>query len=220
MFKERSKLKIAMNIAFMVSAAGVATIVHNAPASAETYTAPSSTGNYTVGTDKGDYVGSSTTYGALDLLHLFPLTTQSDANRKITGTAQAQIMKQITSATAGTLDFGKVVPTVTAGTVVVNANGSITNSGGARYIPNSGAHVATLSFSGEPNQGILIDTVPSATLANGANTMTVNFLYPTLPTTIGAAGTATMNYGGTLNVGANQAAGIYTGTYDIYVTYV
>ena len=33
------------------------------------------------------------------------------------------------------------------------------------------------------------------------------------------AGTATVNVGGTLNVGLNQAAGNYTGTYPVTVNY-
>ncbi len=153
-------------------------------------------------------------YTTFNLSH----TLHFNANA-IEGTVGAQVMQQIASTSAGNMEFGKVVPTATIGTVTISPTGDVTNAGGARYIPNSGAHIATLTFSGQPNQNINIETPTSTTIANGENTMTVNFLYPTLPTTIGAAGTATMNYGGTLNVGANQAAGVYTGTYDIYVTY-
>ncbi len=196
---ENKQVKIAMNIAFMVSVGGVAAILHNAPVSAETYTPGA--GAYV----PTDYTG----------------TNAGNPIKAISGgVAKAQIMKQITSATAGTLDFGKVVPTSALGTIVIAADGSITNSGGARYIPNSGAHVAQLTFSGEPNQKIEITTAASATIANGVNTMTIDFLYPAVPSAIGADGNAAMSYGGTLNVGANQAQGIYSGTYDIFVTYV
>ena len=100
----------------------------------------------------------------------------------------------------------------------------MTNTGGARYIPNSGAHVATLSFAGQPDQDITIDVPQNVTIFNttsgASEQMTVTFTYPTLPNRIGASGDASMNYGGTLAVAANQAPGIYTGTYNIQVTYV
>lgn len=195
---QNKKLKVAMQLVLAVSAAGVATVLHNAPASAETYT--TGTGAYA----PTDYTGG----------------TGANQTKNISGEARAQILQQITSASAGVLDFGKVVPTATSGTITIAADGSLTNAGGARYIPNSGAHVATLSFSGQPNQNISVDVPPSATIANGASSMTVNFNYPTLPTSIGASGNVAMNYGGTLNVAQNQPAGIYSGTYDILVTYV
>ena len=112
------------------------------------------------------------------------------------------------------------MPSATAGSINIDSSGNITNSGGARYIPSSGAHVATLSFSGEPNQNIVIDAPTGTTISNGSQSMNVSFNYPTLPTAIGSNGSVAMNYGGILNVAANQAPGIYTGTYDIYVTYV
>ncbi len=180
MFKNNKKLKVAMEIAFAVSAAGVATIIHNAPVSA---------------------------------------AINADSTVAV-GQARAQILQQITSASAGTLDFGKVLPTSTSGTVHINDSGTITDSGGARYITGSGAHVATLSFTGQPNQNIVIDAPASTVITNGTQTMTVTFDYPTLPTQIGTNGNSSMNYGGTLAVGANQAPGLYAGTYDIYVTYV
>jgi hypothetical protein len=195
---QNNKLKVAMQLVLAVSAAGVATVLHNAPASAETYTP--GTGAYA----PADYTG----------------TDASGQTKNISGQAKAQILQQITSASAGILDFGKVVPSAQSGTITINADGTLTNAGGARYIANSGATVATLAFSGQPNQNISVDVPVDATIANGANTMTVNFNYPTLPTSIGASGNVAMNYGGTLNVAANQAAGIYSGTYDIFVTYV
>lgn len=195
---QNKKLKVAMQLVLAVSAAGVATVLHNAPASAETYT--TGEGAYA----PTDYTGSS----------------NGVQTKNISGEARAQILQQINTATAGVLDFGKVVPTAASGTITIAADGSITNAGGARYIPNTGATVATLAFSGQPNQNINIVVPDSAIIANGAHSMTVNFNYPTLPNSIGASGSVAMNYGGTLNVGQNQAPGIYSGTYEVQVTYV
>jgi len=219
---QNKKLKVAMQLVLAVSAAGVATVLHNAPASAtvtdnsegrvvateSNSKAHASQGVYTTGTDA---------YAPTD----YNTNGTNAPSKDISGEARAQILTQITTATAGVLDFGKVVPTATAGTIVINQDGTMTNTGGARYIPNSGAHVATLSFAGQANQNIDIDVPSSVTISNGASNMDVTFTYPTtLPDRIGSTGTASMNYGGTLAVNENQAAGIYSGTYNIQVTYV
>jgi hypothetical protein len=225
---QNKKLKVAMQLVLAVSAAGVATVLHNAPASAS-YNWPMPDGTNVTLPSPGEPGYDPNQPGASTALpgagqYVAPDFTGTDGlgqpRKNISGQAKAQILTQVASTNAGTIDFGKVVPSAASGTITINADGTLTNAGGARYIPNSGATVATLSFSGEPNQNIQIDTPSSATIANGASTMTVNFNYPPLPTAIGASGNVAMNYGGTLNVGANQAAGIYTGTYDIYVTYV
>ena len=210
-----------MQLVLAVSAAGVATVLHNAPASATVTDTPGSTiateSNNKEHAGEGAYTTGTGAYAPTD----YNTNEGVTPSKNISGEARAQILTQITTATAGVLDFGKVVPTATAGTIVINENGTMTNTGGARYIPNSGAHVATLSFSGQPDQNILIDVPNSVTIANGANNMDVTFTYPAaLPNRIGASGNASMNYGGTLAVDANQAPGIYSGTYNIQVTYV
>jgi X-X-X-Leu-X-X-Gly heptad repeat protein len=58
----------------------------------------------------------------------------------------------------------------------------------------------------------------ATTIANGSNTMGVNF---TLNTGAGAltSGTEQIYVGGTLSVSATQAAGSYTGTFPVTVAY-
>ncbi len=185
-----------MQVAVALSAAGVATVLHNAPASAETYT--TATGGYA----PTDYINAA------------------NNDKSIGGTAKAEVIKQISSASSTMLNFGKVVPSSTAGTVVIASTGAITSAGGTRYIPNSGATNATLSFTGNAGQAIQIDKPSSVNLVNGVNNMGLTFAYNAIPTVIPTSGDVAVTYGGTLNVGANQAPGIYTGTYDFFVTYV
>jgi hypothetical protein len=119
------------------------------------------------------------------------------------------------------LDFGRIVPSQTLGTITVDKDGHISNTGGARYIPNTGAKHATLSISGEAGQNVTIEADATATITNSTNDkMIVAFIYGTLPNKIGGDGKVALNYGGTLIVAANQASGIYSGTYNVYVTYV
>ncbi len=199
---QNKKLRVAMQLVLAVSATGAATILHNAPAGAVAY-APS------------DFVtaDATTTQGTAG-------ASGSNLGKNIVGTAKAEILSQITQAKITELNFGKVVPSAIAGTIVVAADGTVTNTDGARYIPTSGATNATLSFSGDQDQNISITAAATATISSGSNNMTVTFNYPTLPNKIGASGLVSMPYGATLAVGAGQAAGIYTGTYDIFVTYL
>lgn len=166
------KVKVAIQVAVTLSAAGVATILHNAPASADS----------------------------------FPLTLA--------------IATPISSATTTPLSFGKVIPSSQNGVVTINADGSISSSGGARYIPNSGADNATLSFTGGVGQAIQIDKPSTVILTNGTDEMNLTLKYDAIPTVIPTGGNVVVNYGGDLTVAANQAPGVYTGTYNIFVNYV
>ncbi len=231
MSENKNKLKVTMQVIVGLSAAGVATVMHHAPASAETYT--TAPGGYV----PSDYTGTET-YTTVEQVvtpvkvvrdwapdywttqTVDTIVTHTDPIKEITGTSRGEVIKQITSAQSTLLTFGKVVPSSVSGVVVVNPNGSINSSGGTRYIPNSGATNAILSFSGDDGQAIQIDKPSSVVLANGENSMALTFSYGTIPTSIPATGNVAVNYGGSLAVGANQAPGIYTGTYDFFVTYV
>ena len=229
---QNKKLKVAMQLVLAVSAAGVATILHNAPAGASPIT---DAGTYTAGTN-ANYGPSDFVQGAEsgNVGTKLGVNNNVDANtgKNIVGQAKAQILAQIMSASVQTLDFGKIVPSQMLGTITIAADGAITNTGGARYVPETGANKATLSFTGDANQNIKIEADSTVTIANAsdaAKTMTVDLTYgigttAAGVTTINAAidhlGAYSLNYGGTLNVAAGQAAGQYSGTYDIYVTYV
>ena len=75
-------------------------------------------------------------------------------------------------------------------------------------------------MTGEPGQAYVITLPASATLSSGGDTMTVDTFNhdaggaPTLP-----GGSDAFNVGATLKVGANQAVGTYSGTFDVTVNY-
>lgn len=205
---QNKKLKVAMQLVLAVSTTGAASILYNAPVGAVDYV-PS------------DYVTPSAD-GVIGA-----------DGKAIVGTAKAQILAQITQAQITDLNFGKVVPSAIAGTITVDSSGTVSNTGGARYIPGTNATNATLSFSGEASQNITIEADATATITNSSDatkTMSVTLNYgngftvagniATASTSVPSSGNYSLNYGGTLAVSAGQVAGIYTGTYDIYVTYV
>lgn len=149
-------------------------------------------------------------------------SAQSSATTSANGTAT--IVKPIAIVKAADLLFGKVVPGTATGTVVMTAAGARSATGGATLFGQaSTSNAASFTVSGE-NSATYAITLPSAavTLTSGVNTMTVG-TFTSSPSATGAldvtSGNQTLNVGGTLNVGANQAAGSYTGSFSVTVAY-
>ena len=120
------------------------------------------------------------------------------------------------------MNFGSIAvsPTV-AGTVVLATGGTRTKTGGVTLPAVTGTVTAaafTVSGLGTSTYAI---TLPTSIVLNGtpSGTMTVN-TFVSNPSGTGAltAGSQTLQVGGTLVVGAAQAAGAYTNTTDMTVT--
>ncbi|HXC18196.1 MAG TPA: DUF4402 domain-containing protein [Holophagaceae bacterium] len=144
-------------------------------------------------------------------------------------TITIRIQTAIAIAKVQDLAFGEVIALGSAGTVAVTPTGT-TYAGGAGQGPVSGTIASFTATGGKgsnyqitlgggtPGQG-------TVTLTSGANTMTaslqsyVNSVATAQGTLSAAAGTQTFLVGGTLNVGAAQAEGTYTGTFTATVTY-
>lgn len=131
------------------------------------------------------------------------------------GSATAEIVAPlaITHDAGAVLDFGTIVPGTTAGTVSVDTAGNGSTVGDPQFVPTSTNSADAFTVTGEANRGFDILT------GNEAMTGMTFSTTAALTGTLGAGGTAAVNVGGTLNVGANQAAGTYTGTYDVTVSY-
>ncbi len=117
------------------------------------------------------------------------------------------------------MEFGTLLPTVNPGTVIVTPAGGRTCSADVDCIGGfpSGAGFTVTGASG---QAYFITLPASATLSSGGNTMTVdtfNHDAGATPTLVG--GSDAFNVGATLNVGATQAAGTYSGTFDVTANY-
>ncbi|HLO68807.1 MAG TPA: DUF4402 domain-containing protein [Holophaga sp.] len=141
-----------------------------------------------------------------------------------TATAQASVIlyKAITLSKTTDMNFGVVAAGTTSGTVTLSAAGARTNAGGAT--PLSGGTVAAAAFAadGQANQTYAI-TLPasSVTLTSGSDTMTLTGFTSSIGATgtLSSGGTQSFSVGSTLNVGANQAAGTYTGNFSVMVAY-
>lgn len=134
-----------------------------------------------------------------------------------TGTATAKVLLPLTVTSTADLDFGVIVPGTSAATVVVSTAGAV-SCGVTTCIgtPNAGAFNVT----GTADQVVTVaaGTGPFS-VASGSNSMGVGTLTFSASTVTLTGGAGSFNVGGTLSVGANQAAGDYTGNYTVTVNY-
>jgi hypothetical protein len=148
--------------------------------------------------------------------------------------AEAQVTAVSTAATSATvitpisiiknadLNFGNVVPSGTAGTVIISTAGVQSFTGGALAFTNDDGSPTAASFtvSGEEDATYSISlTSPSITVTNGSNNMTVG-TFVTSPTSTGVltSGSQVITIGATLSVGAGQAAGLYQNADGLEIT--
>jgi len=138
-----------------------------------------------------------------------------------TGDSSATVVAPITLAQATAMNFGSIAPTTSAGTVVLSTAGARANSN-VDLLTGGTIAAATFNVTGGNSAAYSITLPASAvTLTAGANTMTVDTFNHDAGGTpaVGAGGTDSFNIGSTLNVGASQAAGSYSGTYQVTVSY-
>ena len=134
--------------------------------------------------------------------------------------ATAQVLSALTVTAGKDLEFGNVTPGV-------NKTIAITDAGAGRFDVNkaTGSDVA-LSFTLPANLTSGANNLPIGTWSGGWNTAATpagatGFDPATGPTTTGstASGTLTVYVGATVNPGAGQAAGAYTGTITMSAVY-
>lgn len=133
--------------------------------------------------------------------------------------ARANILEQVTVTNTSDLDFATIVTGVSAGTVVVDSAGAATCS--ATLVCSGTTTAAGFSVVGTTGQTVTIDADATSTLTNiGGNAMVATLTESATTMSIsGVAATDVFTVGGSLAVGAGQADGVYTGTFDVTVNY-
>jgi hypothetical protein len=133
--------------------------------------------------------------------------------------AQAQ-----TISNSGALSFGSFVAG-TGGSVVVDATGLRSRMGGVMLVPQgSAASAAQFSVTGTAGAvyGISLPANDTVALSDGnGHSMALNGFAssPAARGTLSVGGTQSLSVGATLTVGAAQAPGSYTGSFDVIVNY-
>lgn len=132
-----------------------------------------------------------------------------------TVSSAAEIVEAISFTENTGLNFGKVDNT--AGIVTITTDGVVS---GKTQIAGGTTSAASLAVSGEAEEAYTI-TVPTAATLNGPSsaTLSITDVDHNSSLVLDADGKETVNIGGTLNVGANQTAGAYTGTISVTVSY-
>lgn len=133
-----------------------------------------------------------------------------------TGTATAQILRQITLTNTSPLEFATIVSGATASTVTVSTAGARDCGNGLTCLGTSTA--ANFNIEGTNGAVVVVGGDSSVTLNAGGSTMTAALNYSAPTVTLGASG-GSFQVGGVLNVGSNQAAGAYTGTFTVTANY-
>ena len=136
-------------------------------------------------------------------------------------TATARIITPITITNTQGLVFGNIASSNAIGSVTISPAGARSHSGGVTPSVIGTFNNAIYTATGEANATYTISLPASVTISSGSNNMVVNGFTSTPGATglFSAGGTQTINVGATVNVGASQVTGNYSGTYDVTIAY-
>lgn len=151
-------------------------------------------------------------------------------------TAQAQseaiVLRPLSFFKVNDLSFGDIIPSNAAGTVTLEPDGSRTRTGGVTLVGNGGepARFAGLgSFNRQVNISLGSNTIwltgpgvrmRARTFEIGSTPTALLSTSPTRFRITSPLGNYNFPVGATLEVGANQAAGDYSGTFTITLNYL
>jgi hypothetical protein len=145
----------------------------------------------------------------------------ANAAASASANANAEILTTISVVKDQDMDFGQVAVNG-ADTLVISADEGNPAACPANLICAGARVPAKFTISGTAGVGTTASVrQASISLTSGANSMTLGSFTVFFPNgnTLDAAGEAQVNVGGSLGVGASQAAGLYTGSFDLDVEY-
>ena len=146
----------------------------------------------------------------------------ADAQASASANATATVVQVISITKSADLDFGTFASGLTAGTISMETDGQRYVTEGVVALPTNPGNPATFTAYGEAGQEYFI-TLPAdhyviLTSSSSSETMDITGFYHNANGAFGGSDTETFKVGGVLNVNALQAAGLYTGTFDVIVT--
>jgi hypothetical protein len=141
-----------------------------------------------------------------------------------TATVTATIVAPITIVRVTDMNFGNVVTSAASGTITLSPGAVRSALGGASILAAQPGTVTAATFTVGGTAGFTYSiSLPASVSIDDPGLgapMTVDAFTsnPTPTGTIGVGGTETLQVGATLNVGANQVAGVYTSAVPFTVT--
>jgi len=136
--------------------------------------------------------------------------------------ASAKILAGLTLTKTVDLNFGTMTVPTSPATVTITPGAVLSSTGTITLLAQAPtASVASYNVSGDNNANYAITLPANTTITSGANTMTVDNFASSggLNHALNGSGLETFTVGATLNLVSGQAAGSYTGTYNVTVTY-
>lgn len=141
--------------------------------------------------------------------------------------ARGVVLQPLTLTRIDDLDFGTVISTAAAGTVVIDADdGSRTVTGGVLEVPSYPGGRGLFSGNGTAGQDVNLTLNAPGVLVSTTNPLdlvTVNSMYldsgNSLVRTIGASTIFNVGVGGDFAITANQPNGLYTAQFDLTADY-
>ena len=156
---------------------------------------------------------------------MIAFTTNAVAQSTATTTAEtsAKVIKPITITKNVDMNFGNLVAIVAGGSIVLPTTAVRTGDAAILAGPDGAPTAASFTVTGETDYTYSITLPASVVLTDtvSATTMTVNAFNSTPTVAAGGTltgGSETVFVGATLNVGALQAAGVYSNATDLVVT--
>ena len=138
------------------------------------------------------------------------------------GTANATVVGPlaITHNSGAALSFGSFTAG-TGGTVSVTSAGAVSASGDVSMVTGVNASADAFTVTGTANRAFGIASSTGNTVSTGGATPAIMAftVSPGTSAALNASGSFAMSVGGALTVASGQAAGSYTGTYSVTVTY-
>lgn len=131
-------------------------------------------------------------------------------------TAKAKILRQVTVKKMFDLQFGTIVSSPDASTVVISTAGVRTC--GTGLVCSGLATAAGFDVTGTSGQVVTVSVDPSVTLKDGALEMVADLTTSATSLTL-ASNAGSFSVGGTLNVKADQEDGDYAGTFSVTADY-
>jgi len=134
--------------------------------------------------------------------------------------AGARVIKPVRVTTQADMDFGDVLTSAASGTVVLATDGSVSGNGGAYVFDDTNAQAAAFRVTGERFEAYNITLPTSVTLTEtSGGTMSLTGFSHDASGVLANNGQEDFNVGATLNVGADQVEGDYTGSFTVSVDY-
>lgn len=162
------------------------------------------------------------TFFAAIAMIAFTSNAVAQSTASATASTTASVITPITIVNAGDMNFGNLVATVAGGSIVLTPAGARTGDAAILLGADGTVTAAHFTVTGEVGYAYTITLPTTFTVlhTDALTTMTVSPFTsdPSGATGSLATGTETVNVGATIEMVANQKAGVYTNAADLAVT--